>query len=219
MPQLCETSNLPPEPFLQADSVFYNATLRQSFKISRTGTQLRLRFSNAFGPTSLDITGVTVAIPSNTSAVGTSAINTRTLKTVTFGGDKGFSIPDGAQVVSDPFAIDVKENGALTVSMYLANGQAGNNITAHPGSRTTSYFVFGDQTRAANFTNATTAEHWYFISAVEVVSPDPRTTAIAIVGDSLTDGRGSTENQNDRSVCINMSTSKTSIPFETNILL
>lgn len=198
MPQLCEVGNLPPAPFLQADSVFYSATLRQSFKISRTGPQIRLRFSNAFGPTSLDITSVTVAIPTNASAVGTSTINTRTLKTVTFGGDPGFSIPDGAQVISDPIDLAVQENGALTVSLYLSRGQAGNNITAHPGSRTTSYFVFGDQTRAANFTNATTAEHWYFISGVEIVSSDVATTALAIVGDSLTDGRGSTENQNDR---------------------
>lgn len=38
----------------------------------------------------------------------------------------------------------------------------------------------------------------YFISGVEVVAQEQEAAAIAIVGDSLTDGRGSTTNQNDR---------------------
>jgi lysophospholipase L1-like esterase len=42
---------------------------------------------------------------------------------------------------------------------------------------------------------ATSVDHWYFLSGAEVWSD---TEGVAIVGDSLTDGRGSTTNQNDR---------------------
>ena len=200
MPQLCETWNMPPAPFTQNNSVFYNATLRQSLKISLPGPLLRLRISNAYGPTSLPLTAVTIALPANESAVGTPSIRTETLQTVTFSGDISFSVPAGAQAVSDPLKLNVSENGVLTVSIYLAQGQSGNYITAHPGSRTTSYFVFGDQTRAATLNSASVAEHWYFISGVEVISSDPTTVALAIIGDSITDGYGSTKNGNDRCV-------------------
>jgi lysophospholipase L1-like esterase len=81
--------------------------------------------------------------------------------------------------------------------VYLATGQASDSITSHPGSRTTSYLLGGDHHDAADLPGATTADHWYFLSGAEVrASRD--TSAVVMLGDSLTDGRGSTTNQNDR---------------------
>ncbi|MGK5500082.1 SGNH/GDSL hydrolase family protein [Streptomyces sp. URMC 125] len=85
----------------------------------------------------------------------------------------------------------------LTVTVYLAEGQASNEITSHPGSRTTSHLLRGNHLEAADLPGATPTDHWYFLSGVEV-RPDRPTTAVAVVGDSLTDGRGSTTNGNDR---------------------
>jgi lysophospholipase L1-like esterase len=87
----------------------------------------------------------------------------------------------------------------VALSMYLASGQDGFAITSHPGSRTTSWFTFGDQVTASNLTGASSnsTAHWYFVSAVETWA-DPATRAMVVVGDSLTDGRGSTTNGNDR---------------------
>jgi lysophospholipase L1-like esterase len=85
----------------------------------------------------------------------------------------------------------------ITVTMYLAAGQASGNITSHPGSRTTSYMVAGNHLDDADLTGAASVDHWYFLSGAEVWSR-PRTEAVAVVGDSLTDGRGSTTNRNDR---------------------
>ncbi|GJF00160.1 SGNH/GDSL hydrolase family protein [Phanerochaete sordida] len=199
MPQLTESTNLPPPPFNESGRVFFNSTLRQTFKISIPGSQFRVRFSNAFGVTNLDITNATVALPAG-GTVGVGAIEPATLHTLTFSGSPSFSLPNGAQLVSDPVSLPVAENGVVSVSMFLAGGQETNMITSHPGSRTTTFFTFGDQTRAANITgpDATTAEHWFFISGLEVLTSDKATSAVAIVGDSLTDGRGSTENGNDR---------------------
>src|SRR5258708_1441015 len=42
-----------------------------------------------------------------------------------------------------------------------------------------------------------TADHWYVLSGLDVWA-DPRAAAIVVLGDSITDGRGSTTNKNDR---------------------
>jgi lysophospholipase L1-like esterase len=104
-------------------------------------------------------------------------------------------VPAGAQVVSDPLPFPVRAAENIAVTAYLAHGQASTSITSHPGSRTTSYLVAGDQVTAPDLPGATPVDHWYFLSGVEVLSP---ASAVAVIGDSLTDGRGSTTNGNDR---------------------
>jgi len=198
MPQLTEPANLPPAPFNGTSSVFPNSTVRQTIHLTQGASKIRLRISNVFGVNDLPITAVTVALPFNGSA-GTSAIQANTLKTVTFSGSSSFSIPNGALVVSDPIDIDVKSQSVLSISMYLATGQPGFSITSHPGSRTTSWFSFGNAVGTTNLTDPSvkSAAHWYFISAVEAYLPSG-SRALAIVGDSITDGRGSTTDGNNR---------------------
>lgn len=113
--------------------------------------------------------------------------------------------------MSDPFLFDFTgittyaSNGSteagsiLTVSMYLSGGQLGEAITSHPGSRTNSYLSLGDQVSALNVTGSEVQSlaHWYFISAVEAWASIPASTFV-VVGDSITDGRGSDTNLNDR---------------------
>jgi lysophospholipase L1-like esterase len=70
-------------------------------------------------------------------------------------------------------------------------------VTGHPGSRTTSYLQSGDAVLAADLPAAARVDHWYFLSGVDVQA-DPAAGAVAILGDSITDGRGSTTNGNDR---------------------
>ncbi|KAG8968596.1 hypothetical protein FRB90_010806, partial [Tulasnella sp. 427] len=198
MPQLTETSNLPPAPFTQPSAVFQNSTIRQTLHMSIGAKQIRIRLSNAFGTTDLPITAATVALTYNNTA-GSPAIIPETLQTLTFSGNSSITVPNGALAVSDPLNFAIKPQQMITVSLYLASGQTTNNITSHPGSRTTSYFSFGNYVQAANMTDASTASaaHWYLLSAVEAWSP-LTSRAFAIVGDSITDGRGSTTNMNNR---------------------
>lgn len=162
MPQLTEPANLPNPPFNTTGLVFHNSTLRQTIHVTAPSSRIRLRISNTFGTTSLPITNVTIARPLNGSA-GTSAIDTSTLKTLTFSGSPSFTIPNGALVVSDPIDFDVKAQTELTISMFLADGQVGNDITSHPGSRTTTWMTFGNQVDAANITGSSVQNvaHWY----------------------------------------------------------
>lgn len=128
-----------------------------------------MRFSNVFGGSILDITAATVSLPLNNSP-GASAIQPKTLKTLTFSGGRSFSVPNGALVVSDPVQLSVKAQSMLTITMYLANGQTTNLITSHPGSRTTTWMTFGNQVNAANIDDASTQSvaHWYALAICNV---------------------------------------------------
>jgi lysophospholipase L1-like esterase len=194
MPQLTEPGNLPPAPFTGATSVLVDTTLRQTVHVTVGGSKLRVRYSNAFGGAALPITSAAVALPVDGKA-GVSAIVPGSSRALTFGGRSSVVVPMGANVVSDPIDLPVSSGSNLTISTYLASGQATLNLTSHPGSRTTTYLVNGNFVLSPDLSAATTVAHWYLISGVEVLAGAP---AIAIVGDSLTDGRGSTTDGNDR---------------------
>lgn len=167
MPQLCEPANLPPAPFnasSESDAVFVDTTLRQTIKLTLGGRGFRLRFSNAFGGTVLPISSVSVActLSFNGSDTGVSTIDQTTIRPVTFnGGEEGYTIPTGSLAVSDPIDWAVQDGALLSISMYLQDGQNGSAITAHPGSRTTSYLISGNHTVDADLQGATTVDHWY----------------------------------------------------------
>ena len=194
MPQLTEPGNLPPAPFTGASSVLVDTTLRQTVHVTVGGSRLRVRFSNAFGGAALPLTSAAVALPAGGKA-GVSAIVPDSTRLLTFGGRSSVVVPMGANVVSDPIDLPVPPGANLTISVYLASGQATLNLTSHPGSRTTTYLLKGNFVLSPDLPGATTVAHWYLISGVEVLADAP---AIAIVGDSLTDGRGSTTDGNDR---------------------
>ncbi|GIF12962.1 SGNH/GDSL hydrolase family protein [Actinoplanes teichomyceticus] len=194
MPQLTEPGNMPPAPFTGNDAVLVDTTIRQTVHLSIGGPRLRVRFSNAFGTTDLPLTAAAVALPRN-GAAGTGAIVPGSSRPLTFGGQPSVVVPAGAQIVSDPVPMTVAPRSNLTVSAYLADGQAGLNLTSHPGSRTTSWLIRGDRHADAEVAG-TPVDHWYLLSGVEVTATGA--AGLVILGDSLTDGRGSTTNGNDR---------------------
>ncbi|KAJ5365501.1 Extracellular GDSL-like lipase/acylhydrolase [Penicillium concentricum] len=198
MPQLVEPANLPPVPFNGSTTVFSNTTIRQTLQVSLAAQEIRIRLSNAFGPNDLRITKVTIGLPER-QKVGVSGLQTKTLKTVFFDGSPDLEIPNGGLVVSDPIKFPIEAQSALMLNIYLAEGQKGFSITGHPGSRTTSYLALGDWTGAENLTDSSvqSTDHWYFMSGVEALLSS-ESSGFVIIGDSITDGRGSTTNGNDR---------------------
>ncbi|MEV6710930.1 SGNH/GDSL hydrolase family protein [Lentzea sp. NPDC051208] len=114
---------------------------------------------------------------------------------MTFSGRPSADVPVGALVLSDPLGFTLAPGTNLTVTVYLASGQASTAITSHPGSRTTSHLVAGNHVESPDLPNATPTDHWYFLSGVEVRAD---ASGVVVIGDSLTDGRGSTTNGNDR---------------------
>jgi lysophospholipase L1-like esterase len=184
----------------QTGAVFVNSTIRQTLFMTAQANQIRIKISNVFGGSNLPITAITVALPANNTA-GIHQIQANTVKKITFSGKDGIIIPNGALAVSDPINFPIKAEQIVTVSVYLASGQTTNSITSHPGSRTVSWWQFGNavSSPALDISNSTTqsAAHWYFVSSIEAWVA-PKQGSFLIVGDSITDGRGSTNNLNNR---------------------
>jgi lysophospholipase L1-like esterase len=204
MPQLVEPGNLPPGPFNASSAVLADSTLRQTMHVSVPGSTHRVRISNVFGTTPLALTAVRLHLPTNNSA-GVSSIVPGSTRSVTFSGNSNYSIPTGAYIISDPINLSVKAASNVAISIYLQQGiltdgsPSGVKVTGHPGSRTTSWLQPGNHVIDGNLTGegvASTA-HWYLISSFETLSSSS-SSGIAIVGDSITDGRGSTTDANNR---------------------
>jgi lysophospholipase L1-like esterase len=183
-PQLTEDWNLPPEPG------FADTTLRQVAHVSIGGQRLRVRFSNAFGNEALTLRAARIA-----RSDGASAIHPATDTALTFRGRDSVTIPVGAMMVSDPVGFDLQPLSEVAVTVHVRGAPAG--VTGHPGSRTTSYLEAGEAVSAPELPAATPVDHWYFLSGIDVEAPS-RSAAVAVLGDSITDGRGSTTNGNDR---------------------
>jgi lysophospholipase L1-like esterase len=182
-PQLTELANMPPEPGL-ADS-----TLRQVVHVSLGGKRLRVRFSNAFGTKPLTILSAHVA-----RSAGGGAIEPESGKPLRFGGWTSVTIPTGAPTVSDPIDLDIAPLGDLAVTIRIKDPTTA--VTGHPGARCTSYLQAGDKLTEPDLTNAARTTHWYYLCGVDVEAADA--SAVAVLGDSITDGRGSPTDGNGR---------------------
>ncbi|KAH7073301.1 lipolytic enzyme [Paraphoma chrysanthemicola] len=195
MPQQVESSNMPPAQFSSGGSVLKDATLRQTLRMTVGASKLKIAISNTFGGSDLPITAASIGLPTG-GAAGVSGIQASPLAAVTVGGKASFTVPKGQVVISDEIAFVVKPQSMLTVSLYSQAGQSGSTITGHPGSRTTSWFVAGNKVNATTI-QGTSSVHWYFVSAVQAYVPTD-TRSLVILGDSITDGRGSDNDKNNR---------------------
>jgi lysophospholipase L1-like esterase len=184
--QVPETQNLVDAELLR------DATLRQIVHLTVGGSQLRVRVSNAFGTQPLHLTGVRVARPVSAASA---AIDAASDTAVTFSGARDVTVPAGAEYLSDAVAFPVAALSNLAISIHFDQPPTGE--TGHPGSRATSYLVHGDMVSATSLPDATTVEHWYQVSGVDVTSPT-QASSVVILGDSITDGHGATTNGNDR---------------------
>jgi lysophospholipase L1-like esterase len=188
-PQLTEPANLPPAPLA-------NSTLRQFVHVTIGGQHLRVRLSNAYGTNSVTIQSAHVALAAGTGSAANGVINPATDTALTFHGAPSVTIPPGVVVLSDPFDFNLPALTNLAISIFFGNISA-TTINGHPGSRTTSYIQSGNVLGAASMPSASKTQHWYMITGVDVLA-DRSSFALVTLGDSITDGRGSTNDLNDR---------------------
>ena len=186
---MTELANLPPAPL--ADS-----TLRQFVHVSLGGKRLRARFSNAYGTNSVTINSVHIALAADNGSAGAGNIDPATDKALAFHGASSATIPAGEELFSDPLDYALPPLTNLAVTIYFGN-ISGHTVTGHPGSRTTSFIQSGDAVSAASLPKAAKTVHWYLLSGLDV-SNDAASGAIVTLGDSITDGRGSTTDGNNR---------------------
>ena len=162
--------------------------------MSLGGSQIRVRFSNEFGNGALTINAAHVAVCRNNPV--DSAIDIATDKALAFSGTAGTTIAQGKSVWSDPLDFTLAALSNLTVT--VAFGAVPSDVTGHPGSRTTSYQQTGStNVSAANMASAQKPVHWYVLSGIDVMA-DSAARSLVILGDSITDGLGTTPNANNR---------------------
>jgi lysophospholipase L1-like esterase len=167
-----------------------NQTIRQVVRLSLGGHAVRIRLSNEMGTSPLVIGAAHIAHPGQEPG----SIDPATDHVLTFGGRPSVTLPPGAPALSDPVVLDAKALDSLSISLFVPRNTA---VSAtHPLGRATAYLSAGDDTAAATLPNATTNAARFFISGVEVDAPDAGT--VVTIGDSITDGYGSTPDANRR---------------------
>ena len=174
-----------------------NRSCRQIVHVSFGGKELRLKLSNEFGKTPEEIKSVYIA---DTDDGNNWFIKNKTAKYLSFGGKKAVTIEPGKALYSDVSKYDLKAGQRLTITIDYGK-QTPENATSHRGSRTTSYIVNGLHKTAKpmdkSFSDGEKVDHWYNLSAIEVKAAE-NLPVVAVLGNSITDGRGSTTNLQNR---------------------
>jgi lysophospholipase L1-like esterase len=183
-------SAMSPSPLVAPVQTLDDQTVRNIVYTSVGGTALRIRVSNAFGDRTVRIGAATVARQASGAA-----IDRATLHALTFGGHRSLRLARGAAALSDPVRMAVPALSTLAVSLYLPEPTG--TATYHQLAQQTNYLAEGDHTAAGGGDAFdTTVTNWFFLDAVQVRTAAPG--AIIALGDSITDGFGSTVDANNR---------------------
>lgn len=170
---------------------FDDQTLRLIAHVTAAGETIRIRLSNTHGSKPLHIGAASIAEQSSGNEIVVD-----TLQSLSFGEQPGIIIPRGATVFSDPLPFPVAAFTSLSISLYLP--EPSGLPTTHRAAMQTSFVgESGDLTRSASMDDAHEISFWHYLTAIDVSGGDAAST-IVTVGDSITDGVGSTVDTNNR---------------------
>ena len=177
--------------FMPYNNCMTNRSVRQVVKVSIGGDVIRLKLSNIYSMQPVEIRSIYIA-----HAKDSSDIDAKTAQYFKFGNSYKTIIPAGKQIVSNALKFNLRnlERVAITINYTSAPEIP----TVHMGSRTTSYIMKGVTNAHSNFAKAFRENHWYNISGIDVYTMSNNMSAIAIIGNSITDGKCSTDNAQNR---------------------
>lgn len=182
-------STLPSEE--QATDTLNNQTVRLITHVSVGGSYLRVRLSNVHGDRPLHIGRVSIALQEEGADIveGSNRV-------IRFSRQDGIVIPIGATVISDQINFYVPQSSNLALSLYLPEETG--FITTHALANQTSYISSnGDYTDSTGLAVEQETSGWPFLTAIDLLPTQP-TSAIVTLGDSITDGWGSSDSANQR---------------------
>ena len=162
-----------------------DTTVRQIIRVTTGGQKLRLRLSNQYGESDVEIQSLHLAKQVQADA---STIDVSTDAVVKVNGSEQFTIPKGKVIVTDEvdFSVNALDNVAISAYFGAAPTQ---NIPGHRGARATTYQVAGNQVSAEAFSSVKKTTSWFFLADASIWSPD-KSKAVVCFGDSITDGYG-----------------------------
>jgi lysophospholipase L1-like esterase len=176
-------------PFPASPS-FSNQTVRQIVHLSAGGSRIRIRFSNEYGLKPLLIGAARIALADEKGA-----IQPGTERPLAFSGKPSALIPAAAPFLSDPIDFPVKALSDLSISIYLPDDTG--PCTCHAVAMQTAYVSDTGDFVAATFAPRQKIVARAFISGVEVYD-QVQAKAVVVLGDSISDGVGSTVDANRR---------------------
>ena len=169
---------------------FNDQTLAQTLRIAAGGKALRVRLTNVFGATPLEIGGARIALlDANGAEIPGTAHMLR------FAGKETAQVAAGAPLLSDAITMDVPDLARLSLQLYLP-GETG-PCTCHQAGLDEMRVSPQGNYLGKPFTPVQTLQNRPFLAAVEVDAVDGAGT-IAMLADSITDGIGSTVGANRR---------------------
>jgi lysophospholipase L1-like esterase len=159
-------------------------TVRMIVHTSIGGKRLRLELSNAFGKGIVSIADAHIAIRTTESSIDPASD-----RKVTFSGSPGVDIRPGVIAVSDPVDLEIKPMSDLAVSIYIAKSEGA--PTNHMLGLHTSYISSGDTAGSASMRDPAATTGYLWLRSIDVARPGAD-FAIVCLGDSITDGFGTT---------------------------
>ena len=177
--------------FMPYNNCMSNRSVRQVVKVSIGGDVIRLKLSNIYSMQPVEIRSIYIA-----HAKDSFSIDAKSAQYFKFGNSYKTVIPAGKQIMSD--ALKFKLRNLERVAITINYTSAPEVPTVHMGSRTTSYIMKGVTNAHSNFEKAFRENHWYNISGIDVYTMSNNMSAIAIMGNSITDGKCSTDNAQNR---------------------
>ena len=177
--------------FMPYNNNMSNRSVRQVVKVSIGGDMIRLKLSNIYSTEPVVIRSIYIA-----HAKDSFAIDPKSAKYLKFSNQYKVTIPAGKSITSDALPYNLKPLQRLAITINYTS--APTVPTVHMGSRTTSYIMKGVTNAHSNFEKAFRENHWYNISDIDVYTMRTDLSSIAIIGNSITDGKCSTDNAQNR---------------------
>lgn len=157
--------------------------MRQVIRVSAPAASVRIRLSNAFADTRLQIGDVHLALAAENGETIAGSDHR-----LTFAGRGDAVIPAGAPLLSDPLHWPLEAMTKLAVTVYYPNETV---PPAHTLYALKAWAAPGHQVAAQSLTDAVDARSGSHFSALEIVSQTAQQTVVCL-GDSITEGVGST---------------------------
>jgi len=169
------------------ERTFADVTLRQFVRTTLGGTALRVSISNQYGSRPLRIAAASIACADHAGR-----LDPKTTRPLLFNGQHSISIPAGTALYSDTVPLSTAAHTLLAISVYLPDSTRGSSATVHEEG-----WLRGQLSQPGDFSSADAPPvaarlySYFYVAAVDVIPPRAA-QAIVVLGDSLSDGTGST---------------------------
>lgn len=166
-----------------------DSTVRQIIRVTTGGHRLKLRLSNQYGSSDVQVKSLHLAKQVKATA---STIDVSTDTAVTVDGKEEFVIPKRKVIETDAVEFNVNALDNVAVSMYFGDTPTA-NITGHRGARATTYQIAGNQVSEETYSSdkeiTKTTTSWFFLADISMWSSE-KSKSVVCFGDSITDGYG-----------------------------